>query len=192
MSKHAKNDREEIACEVFDKIPPKEELEEMSNLSLAKLQESFSADKAGLIIIQNEWRRRERVDQHKLNKKLMFSAGILGIIGAVLGAFAGALLTWFLMQDPSQDLPQKQPNGIAQSEILSSPPITGTMEANSRNIASGKTAQEGKTTHEQTIRKIQVAPSQEHRGTKKSANNSFEKDAQKARASQARRSPDSK
>ena len=92
MSKHSKNDREEIACEVFDKIPPKEELEEMSNLSLAKLQESFSPEKAGFIIVQNEWRRRERVDQHKLNKKLMFSAGIIGVIGTVIGVLLGSFL----------------------------------------------------------------------------------------------------
>jgi hypothetical protein len=166
MSKHSKNDREEIACEVFDKIPPKEELEEMSNLSLAKLQESFSADKAGLIIIQNEWRRRERIDQHKLNKKLIFSAGILGAIGAVLGGITGALLTWVLMQGPSQDLQQKQPSRITQSGTISSPLITGTMEANSHNN-SGQPAQKGNSTHEQTIKKIQVAPSQEQRETHK-------------------------
>ena len=92
MTKYAENDREEIGCEVFDKIPPQKKLEGMSNLLLAKLQESFSPEKAGFIIVQNEWRRRERVDQHKLNKKLMFSAGIIGVIGTVIGVLLGSFL----------------------------------------------------------------------------------------------------
>lgn len=161
MNKHAKNEREEIACDVFDDIPPKEKLEAMSNLSLAKLQESFSADKAGLIIIQNEWRRREQVEQHKLNKKLMFSAGILGGISTILGAIAGALLMWFLTQGSQQDLPQKQPTELTKSKIISSSPITGTMEVHSRNFSSGRTNQEtSKSSNEQTRRKEQAGSSQ--------------------------------
>ena len=96
MTKYAKDEREEIGHEVYDGIPSKEKLEAMSNLALSKLQEKFSPDKAGLIIIQKEWRRREQVEQHKLNKKLMFYTGILGIIGTILGGIAGALLTWLL------------------------------------------------------------------------------------------------
>ena len=161
MTRHAENEREEIASEVFDNIPSKEELEAMSTLSLAKLQESFSADKAGLIIIQNEWRRREQVEQHKLNKKLMFSAGILGGIGTILGAIAGALLMWFLTQSTPQDLPQKQPTKLTQNKIISSPPLTGTMEAHSRDISSGQTTQEtSKSSKKQTSEKEEEGSSQ--------------------------------
>jgi hypothetical protein len=103
MTNHAESEREEIACDVFDDIPPKAKLEAMSNLSLAKLQESFSTDKACLIIIQNEWRRREKIEQHKLNKDLVKAqnktaivASIFGIIGTIVGAILTVILTQVL------------------------------------------------------------------------------------------------
>lgn len=123
MTKHAKNEREEIACDVFDNIPEKEKLEAMSNLSLAKLQESFPSDKACLIIIQNEWRRREQHTQHELNEKLFkkqekfaYKIAFIGVFSAIIGAICGSLLQSNPTEEQLRHLVMEQ---IAQAQSCS-------------------------------------------------------------------------
>lgn len=99
MTNFAKNEREEIAAEVFDRIPAKETLESKSDISLATLQESFSPDEAGSIIIQNEWRRREKLTQHQLNKELVKSQNKTAVIAAIfgiIGTVVGSVITYIL------------------------------------------------------------------------------------------------
>jgi hypothetical protein len=106
--------RKEIAAEVFHRIPPKEKREAMSDIELAELHASFSSDNSGLIIVQNEWRRREKIEQHKLNqeiislqhelnlqivakqRKVAYISAIFGAAFIIFGAIVGAVLVTYL------------------------------------------------------------------------------------------------
>lgn len=84
-------------------IPSKDEIEGMSDIELAKLQLEYSTDNPGSIIIQNEWRRREKAEQHELNKDLVKTqnrtaiiASIFGIVGTIVGAILTAILSGIL------------------------------------------------------------------------------------------------
>lgn len=52
-------------------IPEQSDLESLSDLKLAEKQSELTAVKPALIIFQNEWRRREKLEHHKLNKELI-------------------------------------------------------------------------------------------------------------------------
>ena len=52
-------------------IPEQSELESLSDIKLAEKQSKLTAEKTAQIIIQNEWRRREKHEHHNLNRKLI-------------------------------------------------------------------------------------------------------------------------
>ena len=52
-------------------IPKQSELESMSDIKLTEKQAGLTSEKLALIIIQNEWRRRKKFEQHKLNQELI-------------------------------------------------------------------------------------------------------------------------
>jgi len=120
------NEQEEADAQSrsFYEIPLQSELEAMSEVNLAELQTKFSIDKPGRIVIENEWRRRERLYQFQWNQKLVeiqhglnqelvklqnefnrklsgsqnkatLLAGVFGIVGAIIGAFLTVILTKF-------------------------------------------------------------------------------------------------
>ncbi|WP_435550200.1 hypothetical protein [Desulfobacterium sp. N47] len=84
-------------------IPSQEIIESMSDIELAELQLKYQPDNPGAIVVQNEWRRREKIEQHKLSKNLVKSqnktaivASAFGIIGTIVGAILTVILTKIL------------------------------------------------------------------------------------------------
>ena len=87
------------------------ELKKMSSMALSKWQAGYKRDTHNYILAENEWRRREMQEQHKLNEKIIkqqhelnlkisssqnkiviIAAIITGLIG-FFGVFMGAYLT---------------------------------------------------------------------------------------------------
>ncbi len=122
MTDHTENPRNEIVAEVFHGIPQKSIFESMSDCELAELHASLLSDKVGPIIIQNEWRRRERIVQHELNQEiiriqhemnlkifkkqssLVKISIVTGFVGVILGAILASWLPTILSVD-KQELP---------------------------------------------------------------------------------------
>ncbi|MCK9304890.1 MAG: hypothetical protein PHP23_07265 [Desulfobacterales bacterium] len=96
------NDKEEqdFRSRSYYDIPSKEKIESMSGIDLAVLQLKYKPDDPGSIVVLNEWRRRDKIEQHELNKKLIKSqnktavvASIFGITGTIIGAILTVILT---------------------------------------------------------------------------------------------------
>ena len=85
-----------------------EKIAKMSPLEFAEWQSQFQLGTPQAIIADYEWRKRDRNEQHILNKKIMFRASIYGWLGAILGAIVGAILTFFLTQAAQQTQSQAQ------------------------------------------------------------------------------------
>ena len=117
--------RDEEYTRVYDGIPPWRELEAMSDIDLARLHASFSSEKPGIIVVQNEWRRREKNEQHKLNLELSkkqeifsYKIAIIGVLAAIIGAICGALLQPSLKEREVVDLIRREIK-TSQSAIYS-------------------------------------------------------------------------
>ena len=94
----------------YNDIPEQHELESLSDIKLAEKQSEITSGKSALIIIQNEWRRREKLEQHKLNKeiikqqhefnlkisrsqnKMVLIAALIAALFGIVGVFIGARL----------------------------------------------------------------------------------------------------
>ncbi len=68
-----KNEQEynEFRLRSYFNIPEQSYLESLSDIKLANKQSEFTSGHPALIIIQNEWRRREKLKQNNLNRKLI-------------------------------------------------------------------------------------------------------------------------
>lgn len=77
---------------------------------LASWQSQFRPGSDTFILAEKEWRRREMIEQHKLDVKLMskqvrsmkFTA-IIGVIATLAGAALGAYLQYSLSQRPPKN-----------------------------------------------------------------------------------------
>ncbi|MFO7605585.1 MAG: hypothetical protein R6W72_04720 [Desulfurivibrionaceae bacterium] len=98
---------EDLVCRAYFKVPLQDELEAMSDIQLAERELKIDG-KVAEIMIRNEWRRRDKLEQHELNREIikqqhhfnleiaklqnkksfktaLFSACI-GFVGAIVGA----------------------------------------------------------------------------------------------------------
>lgn len=77
----------------------KESLIVLSDNKLAELQKEISHLNPEHVLIEQEWQRRSRLEQHNLNLKIfekqtkwtLFSA-LLGIIGVIVGVYLSKLI----------------------------------------------------------------------------------------------------
>lgn len=64
----------------------------MSDDKLAEVQHGLLGKVAEDILIEREWRRRDRIEQHKLNLKLLRWSILAGVTSTLLGVIIGWLL----------------------------------------------------------------------------------------------------
>ncbi len=74
----------------------------MSTIELAQYKQGCRDDNPRAVLVQREFERRDREAQHKLNRKLMMFAAIIGIIGTLLGAIAQSRLQTCPQENSSQ------------------------------------------------------------------------------------------
>ncbi len=89
-----------------------EKFRNMSDDKLAEVQDGLRGNPRENILIENEWRRRDRIDQHKLDLEILFKQGkwmmvsaLIGLLGVILGALLTVFLTTSLKKRPQQSLP---------------------------------------------------------------------------------------
>jgi hypothetical protein len=82
----------------------------MSPEQLAEVQHGLLGKAAEDVLIEREWRRRDMIEQHKLDLELLFKQGkwmmasaFIGLLG-VLGALLTYVLTTNARKDPQQSL----------------------------------------------------------------------------------------
>lgn len=87
----------------------------MSPEQLAEVQHGLLGKSSEDILIEREWRRRERIEQHELDLKLLFKQGKWMIVSAFIGLFGvilGAFLTYFLTTSIKKE-PERLPPTIS-------------------------------------------------------------------------------
>jgi len=92
-------DRDRALEEKFKALPDAE---------LARYLAEGTPNSVEVVLIQKEFARRDRLEQHQLDLKLIaeqvrwmkFSA-VIGIVGTIVGVLLTALLTWWLQSNPS-------------------------------------------------------------------------------------------
>jgi hypothetical protein len=62
-----------------------EKYRKMSDDDLAAVQHGLMGKSSEDILIEKEWRRRDRIAQHKLNRRLLWLSMFGGAISALLG-----------------------------------------------------------------------------------------------------------
>ncbi len=80
-------------------------LQDMDDTKLAQHQSGYKPEAYNYILCEKEWQRRAMQKQHEYDLELIteqvrwmkFSA-LLGVLGVILGAVAGAFLSTYLMQ----------------------------------------------------------------------------------------------
>lgn len=89
-----------------------EKFRNMSADDLAKIQDGLRGNPYENILIENEWRRRERIEQHKLDLEILFKQGkwmmvsaFIGLLGVIIGVLLTVFLTTNLTKEPEQSPP---------------------------------------------------------------------------------------
>lgn len=107
------------------KVQLNEKVKSMSDLELAS-EEMRLNSKVSEIIIRNEWRRRDKIEQHKLDKELIklqgestrrisLTAAFIGVVAAIIGAATGA----FVQAKIQHTIQAEEIKKIIRSEIQS-------------------------------------------------------------------------
>lgn len=113
-------------------VPAQHILEAMSDIELAEEQTKFSNEKPGLVIIQNEWRRREKFYQHQLNleilkaqselnKNLVASQNRTMLVAASIGALFAIIAAFITVNASSKPNASQVPNitiSIARGQAI--------------------------------------------------------------------------
>lgn len=95
-------------------IPFQHKLESMTDIELAT-EELHIKGKVAETIIKNEWRRRDKLEQHKLNKELLkiqrninYSVAFIGVIATLSGAIGGSYIKQNLSEKELMELVQRE------------------------------------------------------------------------------------
>lgn len=126
------NEEQDAFSRTFFGVPLQHELQALSDIKLAELHAKFSGDKPVLVIIQNEWRRREKVMQHELNLALMKEQAkimkvnnrfiaMATISAAILGAVAQATLQYMIQPKQAIAIQQNTQSGTVPNSSATLP-----------------------------------------------------------------------
>jgi hypothetical protein len=94
----------------------------MSDDKLAEVQDGLLGNPRENILIENEWRRRERIEQHKLDLDLVAKQVRwmkFSVFAGIISALLGVILGWFLQRHWPASQPQNAKSPI-QSRTSSS------------------------------------------------------------------------
>jgi uncharacterized membrane protein len=84
---------QDLRYRAYYDIPEKKDISSMSEIELAEWKAGLEPNSPGIIIAENEWRRREKIQLHKLNLKLTRKQNRTTIIAAIIGAIFGVVIT---------------------------------------------------------------------------------------------------
>ena len=94
----------------------------MSDDDLAKVQDGLRGNPRENILIENEWRRRERIEQHKLDLDLVLRQVRwmkFSVSAGVISALLGVILGWLLQRNWPPAQPQTTTQSVEQKTTVS-------------------------------------------------------------------------